>query len=170
MNLDYSDDLIPLDQEMELLRIYLQLSQIRYPDKINFQINLAPGLNPMEIMIPSMLLQPFVENAVIHGVVPKKGIGDITVDFQVSGAEIVATIRDTGVGRAASAKLKLRDPHKPLATQITLERLQFLREKATDMPLQIHDLYEKGKPSGTEVVLHIPFQHNHPNHDQRHHH
>ncbi len=58
MNLDYSDVLIPLDQEMELLRIYLQLSQIRYPDKIKFQIEASPTLNPMEILIPSMLLQP----------------------------------------------------------------------------------------------------------------
>ncbi|MBC7774443.1 MAG: histidine kinase [Phycisphaerae bacterium] len=170
LNLDYSDAMIPLDQEMELLKIYLQLSQIRYPDKINFQINVPPGMNPMEIMIPSMLLQPFVENAVIHGVAPKKGVGDITVNFQLSGDEIIATIRDTGVGRALSAQSKLRDPHKPLATQITLERLQLLRGKATDIPLIIRDLYEKDKPSGTEVVLHIPFQNNHPNHDQRHHH
>ncbi len=170
MNLDYSDAPIPLDQEMELLRIYLQLSQIRYPDKIRFQINVSSLLNPMEIMIPSMLLQPFVENAVIHGVVPKKGIGDITVDFQLAGTEIIATIRDTGVGRAASAQLKLRDPHKPLATQITTERLQLLRDNPSDNPLEIRDLYENENPAGTEVVLHIPFQNNHPNHDQRHHH
>jgi len=171
MNLDYSDVLIPLDQEMELLRIYLQLSQIRYPDKIKFQIEVSPMLNPMEILIPSMLLQPFVENAVIHGVAPQKGTGEITVDFQLSGAEIIATIRDTGVGRAASAQLKLRDPHKPLATQITIERLQILRNKTSETPaLQIHDLYEQDKPAGTEVVLRIPFQNNQPNHDQRHHH
>lgn len=165
MNLDYSDAMIPLDQEMELLRIYLQLSQIRYPDKIKFQINIPPELNPMEIIIPSMLLQPFVENAVIHGVAPKKGLGIITVDFQLFDSEIIATVRDSGVGRAASSKMKLRDPHKPLATQITIERLQLLRDKGRDNPLQIHDLYEKDKPCGTEVVLHIPFQINHPNHD-----
>ena len=125
----------------------------------------------MEILIPSMLLQPFVENAVIHGVAPKKGAGNISVDFQLSGTEIIATIRDTGVGRTASAQLKLRDPHKPLATQITMERLQLLRNKTNETPaLQIHDLYEQDKPAGTEVVLHIPFQSNQPNHDQRHHH
>jgi len=170
LNLDYSDAMIPLDQEMELLKIYLQLSQIRYPNKINFQINIPQALNPMEIMIPSMMLQPFVENAVIHGLAPKNGLGNISVDFQVSGQEIIATIRDTGVGRATSSQSKLRDLHKPLATQITLERLQLLGDKGGDNPLIITDLYENGKPAGTEVVLHIPFQINQPNHDQRHHH
>ncbi|MFN0215405.1 MAG: two-component regulator propeller domain-containing protein [Saprospiraceae bacterium] len=170
LNLDYSDTTIPLDQEMELLNIYLQLSQIRYPDKINFQINIDSSLNAMEIMIPSMLLQPFVENAVIHGVVPKKGRGDIVVDFRAAGEEITVSIRDTGVGRTASAQQKFRDPHKPLATQITLERLQLLCPQASEKPLTIRDLYENGKASGTEVVLHIPFQIHHPNYDQRHHH
>jgi hypothetical protein len=169
LNLDYSDEMIPLDQEMELLRIYLQLSQIRYPDKISFKINLPPELNPMEILIPSMLLQPFVENAVIHGVAPKKGTGEITVDFELAGTEIIATVRDSGVGRAASSQSRLRDPHKPLATQITIERLQLLRDKGSENPLQIRDLFENDQPCGTEVVLHIPFQNHHPNHDQRHH-
>ena len=170
LNLDYSDEMIPLDQEMELLRIYLQLSQIRYPDKINFKINIPPELNAMEILIPSMLLQPFVENAVIHGVAPKKGMGEITVDFELAGTEIIATVRDSGVGRTASAQSRLRDPHKPLATQITIERLQLLRDKGSENPLQIRDLFENDQPCGTEVVLHIPFQNHHPNHDQRHHH
>ncbi len=107
----------------------------------------------------------------IHGVAPQKGTGGNIGGLQLSGAEIIATIRDTGVGRAASAQLKLRDPHKPLATQITMERLQLLRNKTSETPaLQIHDLYEQDKPAGTEVVLHIPFQNNQPNHDQRHHH
>jgi len=159
MNLDYSDAMIPLDQEMELLRIYLQLSQIRYPNKITFSLDVSPDIYPMETMIPSMLLPPFVENAVIHGVAPKKGTGHILVDFQLAGTEIVASIWDTGVGRAAASQLKLRDPHKPLATQITLDRLQLLRPTSQDAPaLYIRDLMENGQPSGTEVVLHIPFE------------
>lgn len=159
LNLDYSDAMIPLDQEMELLRIYLQLSQIRYPDKINFQIKVSPDLNPMDIMIPSMLLQPFVENAVIHGLAPKKVQGDIHIDFQLAGTEIIATVRDSGVGRSAASQSKLRDLHKPLATQITLERLQLLRDKSNENPaLDIRDLYENGRAVGTEVVLRIPFQ------------
>lgn len=158
LNLDYSDALIPLDQEMSLLKIYLQLSQIRYPDKINFSVEVAPGIYPMDIRIPSMLLQPFVENAVIHGLAPKKTPGHISVYFRQEGDEIVASVRDTGVGRTASTQHKLHDPHKPLATQITIERLQLLRKRSDNPPLQIHDLYENGTAAGTEVVLYIPFQ------------
>lgn len=157
LNLDYSDALIPLEREVELLRIYLELSQIRYPDKIRFQINIAPEINPMDVLIPSMLLQPFVENAVIHGLAPKNSAGDIVIDFQPQDNELMVAIRDTGVGRAAAAHLKLRDPHKPLATQITLERLQLLRDKTRISPaLEILDLFENEQVAGTKVVLRIP--------------
>jgi ligand-binding sensor domain-containing protein len=158
LNLDYSDAMIPLDQEVELLKIYLQLSQIRYPDKIEFTINTDPQIHQMEILIPSMLLQPFVENAVIHGVAPKKERGLIQVNFHLVSNEIIATVKDSGVGRKAAEQLKFRDQHKPLATQITLERLKILRKNETPQPLIIEDLYdEKGKPAGTCVTLHIPY-------------
>ena len=158
LNLDYSDAMIPLDQEIELLKIYLQLSQIRYPHKIDFSIETDPQIRQMEILIPSMLLQPFVENAVIHGVAPKKEPGIIQVNFKLGSGEIIATVQDSGVGRKASAQLKFRDSHKPLATQITLERLQILRKSDEALPLTIQDLYdEKGMPVGTRVTLHIPY-------------
>lgn len=158
LNLDYSDAMIPLDQEIELLKIYLQLSQIRYPDKIDFTIETDASIPQMDILIPSMLLQPFVENAVIHGVAPKKGPGVVQVYFQLTPDELIATVHDTGVGRQASAQLAFRDPHKPLATQITLERLQLLRHNKQHTPLNIQDLYdEAGKPAGTCVTLHIPY-------------
>lgn len=171
LNLDYSDALIPLEQEVELLRIYLQLSQIRYPGKIHFRLVMAPEIRPMETLIPSMLLQPFVENAVIHGLAPKSGPGDITLDFSLTGEELVVVVEDSGVGRAAAAHLKLRDPHKPLATQITLERLQLLRKSGHETPaLEITDLYENGQAAGTRVVLRLPVIFSSAEHDQRHHH
>jgi sensor histidine kinase YesM len=158
LNLDYSDSLIHLEQEMDLLRIYVQLSQIRYPDKIELDMQLAPELNPAEILIPSMLIQPFVENAVIHGVVPKKGKGTIHIVFSVQGQNLLVQVKDDGVGRAASGQHKLRDMHKPLATQITNDRLKLLGQ-TEKTPIQILDLVdEQGHPVGTEVVLFIPFQ------------
>ncbi len=159
LNLDYSNELIPLDQEIELLKIYLQLSQIRYPDKVNFQIEVDSKINPIEILIPSMLLQPFVENAVIHGLVSQKEQGDVFVNFQLCDDELKVTIHDTGVGRVVSSRKNLRDTHKPLATQITIDRLQLFRQKSDPKPLIFHDLYDDhGQSKGTKVVLHIPFQ------------
>lgn len=158
LNLDYSDGLIPLDQEMELLRIYVHLSQIRYPDKIELEIHCATGINPAEILIPSMLIQPFVENAVIHGVVPKKRKGLIRLDFSIHSAYLQVRVKDDGVGRAASSQHKIRDVHKPLATQITSDRLKLLGQNGSPA-LLIHDLVdEQGQPAGTEVQLLIPYQ------------
>jgi ligand-binding sensor domain-containing protein len=158
LNLDYSDSLIPLEQEMDLLRIYVQLSQIRYPDKLKLDMQIAPELNPAEMLIPSMLIQPFVENAVIHGVIPKKGKGIIQVVFSVQNQDLVVRVKDDGVGRAASGQHKLRDMHKPLATQITNDRLKLLGQ-TEKTPIQILDLVdEQGHAQGTEVILLIPFQ------------
>lgn len=160
LNLDYSDSFIPLDQELELLKIYLQLSQIRYPDKLDFQLVVAPDIIPTGVRIPSMVTQPFVENAVIHGIVGKDGKGYVSVVFTKTEGEIVATIRDNGIGRkAAASKSMLRDPHKPLATSITTERLDLLRKKTIPPPIEIRDIYdENGLASGTEVVLHLPIE------------
>jgi ligand-binding sensor domain-containing protein len=160
LNLDYSDSYIPLDQELELLKIYLQLSQIRYPDKLDFELEIGPDIIPSAVRIPSMVLQPFVENAVIHGIVGKDGKGHISVAFMKAGSELMATIRDNGMGRkASSAKSMLRDPHKPLATSITTERLDLLRKKTVPPSVDIRDIYgENGLAAGTEVVLHLPLE------------
>ena len=105
-----------------------------------------------------MLIQPFVENAVIHGVVPKKGKGIIQVIFSAQNQNLLVQVKDDGVGRAASGQHKLRDMHKPLATQITTDRLKLLGQ-TEKIPIQIIDLLdEQGQPLGTEVVLLIPFQ------------
>lgn len=161
LNLDYSDTFIPLDQEIELLRIYMQLSQIRYPGKMDFRVEMPPDLSPTAVRIPSMVIQPFVENAVIHGIVGKEGRGEVALLLAKTGdGEIMAIVRDTGVGRAAAnARSKLRDPHKPLATAITQERLQLLRKNTGQPAVEIRDLYdENGAAAGTEVVLRLPVE------------
>ena len=166
LNLDYSDALIPLEYEIELLKIYVQLSQTRYPGKIGMELFADPALHPMEVSIPSMLIQPFVENAVIHGLVPKPGGGMIFVGFYRHETEIRVCIRDNGIGRAASAQLRLREMHKPLATQITADRLRLFREQKEDPAVIIRDLFdEQGSPAGTEVTLFIPFKNNNHGHD-----
>ena len=167
LNLDYSDAMIPLEYEIELLQIYLQLSQTRYPGKIGLEIFVDPALQRTNILIPSMLVQPFVENAVIHGLVPKAGSGQVFIGFYKNDGEIRVCIKDDGIGRAASGKLQLRNMQKPLATQITTDRLRLLRPGQQEPPVTIRDLYDSnGAAAGTEVILLIPFQNNH-SHDQR---
>ena len=159
--------MIPLEYEMELLHIYVQLSQTRYPGKIALDVYVDPALQPMDILIPSMLVQPFVENAVIHGLVPKKGSGRIFIGFYQKNGAIQVCIKDDGIGRVASAQLQLRNMHKPIATQITTDRLRLLYPGTAEEPVTIRDLYDdKGAAAGTEVLLLIPFQNNH-SYDQR---
>jgi ligand-binding sensor domain-containing protein len=159
LNLDYSDILIPLDQEMELLNIYVQLSQIRYPDKIRLDMSCAPDISSAELMIPSMMIQPFVENAVIHGLAPAEKAGTIRIRFEKKGAELEVLVCDDGIGRKAAAQSKMRDLHKPLATQITIDRLQLLRSHSGNAALTIRDLYHPdGRAAGTCVTLLIPYQ------------
>ncbi|MBI1228329.1 MAG: hypothetical protein GC192_24050 [Bacteroidetes bacterium] len=161
LNLDYSDAFIPIEQEAELLKIYMQLSQIRYPDKMDFSVTIAPDILPSTTLIPSMVIQPFVENAVIHGIVSKQGKGHVSVHFTKNEDEIVATVTDDGIGRTAAAAMsKLRDPHKPLATAITEERLGLLRKTDGNVPaLEVRDLVnENGEAAGTTVVLHLPME------------
>ena len=170
INLDYSDALIPLDRELELLQIYIQLSQTRYPDKITLDLQVSPELNPIDILIPSMLIQPFVENAVIHGLVPKPKGGLVSIRFDLNDTEIRVHIRDNGIGRSAASLMRLQSKHKQLATQITTERLQLLRPEKSAPAVLMQDLYdEQGVAAGTAVTLFIPFQKNH-HHDQRDHH
>jgi sensor histidine kinase YesM len=107
-----------------------------------------------------MVIQPFVENAVIHGIVGKQGKGHVAVVFSKKDSEIVATVRDNGIGRAAAAaKSNLRDPHKPLATAITQERLQLLRKNAVPPAVEINDVYDENSvAAGTEVVVRLPME------------
>lgn len=160
LNLDYSDSFIPLANEIELLKIYMQLSQIRYPDKMDFTVEVAADIKPSVTLIPSMAVQPFVENAVIHGIVGKQAMGRLSVCFAKENGEITATVRDDGIGRSASAAMsKLRDPHKPLATPITSKRLQLLRKIKVPPAVEITDLYDgNGNAAGTEVLLRLPFE------------
>ncbi len=167
INLDYSDALIPLDRELELLQIYVQLSQTRYPDKITLDLQVSPELRAADILIPSMLIQPFVENAVIHGLVPRPKGGLVSIKFDLNNTEIKVHIRDNGIGRSAASLMRLQSEHKHLATQITTERLQLLKPEQSAPAVLIQDLYdEQGVAAGTAVTLFIPFQKNH-HHDQR---
>ncbi|MCC6723050.1 MAG: histidine kinase [Saprospiraceae bacterium] len=161
LNLDYSDTFIPLEQELELIKIYVQLSQIRYPDKIEYEVTLSPNIVASAMLIPSMVMQPFVENAILHGIVPKPTLGTIQIEFSLAeNGELLAVIRDNGIGRLASAaKPKLQDPHKPLAINITMERLQLLRKTNTNSPIEIIDLKDgNGDALGTEVRLWLPME------------
>ncbi|NKI31021.1 tetratricopeptide repeat protein [Croceivirga thetidis] len=152
---------ISLEEELETVDLYLNIENIRFSEEINFQIKVDNNIDVERIKIPSLVLQPFLENAIWHGLSSKEGDKNLLV--QVSKDDdyhLKISIKDNGVGRAASeiAKEKRVLKRKSVGIDITKERLaNFSKDFQNDFDVSIIDLYDHGnKPAGTEVILRIP--------------
>jgi PAS domain S-box-containing protein len=145
---------IKLTDEIEMLKNYVQLEMVRFENKINFILNVHPDLDTDSIEIPSLLIQPYVENAILHGLYNKPEGGTLMIDIYEENDVVFFQIEDNGVGREAA--LKLRDQnfptHKSMGIKITEERLQLINQK-DNVAFEIHDLMTDGKPSGTRVRI-----------------
>ncbi|MEL6636688.1 MAG: histidine kinase [Bacteroidota bacterium] len=158
--LEYSNQYIPLNEEIRQLQLYLELSQTRYANRFDFKIHQPADLEAEEISLPSMLIQPFVENAILHGVVPKQETGQVDLYFELRENILDVRILDNGIGRAAAGARGKGPAHRSLATQITRERLAILHPKADDA-LLIEDLHDPETGAcGTRVHLRIPVKNN----------
>lgn len=161
LTLEYSKDtLIPIDKEIESLQNYLELEQLRFHDKFNFRIQSSDKVE-FNMGLPPLLIQPFVENAILHGLVPKEGSGMIYVDFDVEGNQLVCTIWDDGIGITKSAAIKENSmkAHKSMALEITKKRLEIMEATISkSAQIEIKELEENGKVTGTKVTLRLPVQ------------
>lgn len=149
---------ITLKEETETLEQYLTIEQFCQKNPFKFELNVDPSIDMDELEIPPMLLQPFVENAVIHGVSHLSYEGQIKIDFKLEGDLMVCHIKDNGVGRVRSAQLQQarRPGHQSTATQVNQERLEALRGGRNFTAFQILDILDgKGEIIGTEVVIRL---------------
>lgn len=144
---------IPVADEIELLEQYMSAETMRFEQKFTWAVELDEQLDPDEIRVPTMILQPFVENAIWHGFSGKPAAGHIRIGFRQQAATLYCTVEDNGVGRGA----KDRGPangHHSTAIQITEQRLQLIAARTS---LDIIDLYDEiGAPAGTRVVITLP--------------
>lgn len=152
---------IPLAEELETVELYMNIENIRFSNEINFDIIIEEGIDTHVVKIPSLILQPFLENALWHGLSPKEG--EKRVLLKVSKAEngfIKITITDNGVGRAESERLKNSKvlKRKSVGIDITKERLDnFSKDYQNSFNVEFVDLFDdSGIASGTQVVLDIP--------------
>ncbi|MEM9144308.1 MAG: histidine kinase, partial [Bacteroidota bacterium] len=152
---------IPLAEELETVYLYMNIENIRFSNEIAFTTQVDPDINVHQIKIPSLILQPFLENALWHGLSSKEG--EKKIALHVSRGEegfVDIAIVDNGVGREASERIKERKvlKRKSVGIDITKERLaNFSRDYRNSFNVEIIDLYtSKGRASGTKVVLHIP--------------
>jgi ligand-binding sensor domain-containing protein/two-component sensor histidine kinase len=150
---------ISLQEEIDALNQYLEIEQFCQRQPFTFDLQLPEDLDPEAIELPPMLLQPFLENAVVHGVSHLPYAGHIEVFFELKEELLYVRIRDNGVGRKKAAKLREeRKPgHQSVAMTVNKERLEALRADRSYTPLSISDLVdEQGKIMGTMVELVVP--------------
>ncbi|ASK31696.1 hypothetical protein CEY12_16945 [Chryseobacterium sp. T16E-39] len=162
LTLDFSQEsAVAIDKEIEALRNYLELEQLRFNQKFDFVIDKDPLIED-DTALPSLLLQPYVENSVIHGVVPQKEKGMIKINFTQNQEFLICEIEDNGVGIETSKKLKENSVsvHKSMALEISRKRLETLEElEKKKVSLEIFELKnEKGESEGTKVLLMLPLQ------------
>lgn len=161
LTLEYSKgSLIPIDKEIESLQNYLELEQLRFHDKFKFEIRSSEKVE-FNMGLPPLLIQPFVENAILHGVVPKDGNGKIDVDFDVQDGKLVCTISDNGIGLSESRSLKENSvtAHKSMALEITKKRLEIMEAiTSKSAQIEITELINSAKQTGTKVTLRLPIQ------------
>ena len=161
LTLEYSkESLIPIDKEIESLQNYLELEQLRFNNSFDFSITKSTEIED-DVALPPLLLQPFVENAIIHGVIPKKKKGQIKVDFQIDNDSLVCTIEDDGVGCETSKKAKENSVsvHKSMAIDIIKKRLEMIASSThKNATISIEEINTNDNNSGTKVVLKLPIQ------------
>jgi len=163
MILDMSNhELISLADELEALTLYLQLECMRFEEVLTFNIKVADGLDTEAIKLPAMLIQPYIENAIKHGLLHKKDNRTLYCTFTLSGQNLVVGIDDNGVGRQRSGELNATkmDNHKSFATQANAKRFSLLGKDGSEALGAVYTdkLDAQGQPAGTLVVLTIPVQ------------
>jgi tetratricopeptide (TPR) repeat protein len=159
--LDYSvEDWVTLDKEISTIENYLELQKVRYDSKFDYKIEVDVSIEVETTSIPPMLIQPFVENSIEHGIKQIDKKGNIAIRFNINNQTLTLEIEDDGIGREKSKKLlRERDPnHKSLATKLTQERITGINRKSKrKITMQIEDLKdENGKETGTLVRFKVP--------------
>jgi tetratricopeptide (TPR) repeat protein len=151
---------VPLRDELDALNLYLELEMIRFKGKFDYQINIDEEIDTIMYKVPTMLIQPYVENSICHGLMPGESKGLVKIDLKLEKEYISCTIEDNGIGREAAQekKRKSNNDHNSLGTQIISSRLDLVNALyGTSLKTIYTDLKnEKGEPEGTRVEIHIP--------------
>jgi len=154
------EKVITLQEELETLMLYIELEQIRFDNRFEFNCIVDEAVNMEQVMIPPMLLQPFVENAIWHGLMHKKEKGHLSIRFLKDENMIACTIEDDGVGRARAAEMKSlsANKYKSMGMGITRDRIDIMNKMdALGISTEVIDKQDNtGMSSGTIVIVRIP--------------
>lgn len=160
--LDHSrHNFITLKEEIDMIRLYIELEKARFDGRLEYIEQLQDGLDLEDIQIPPMVVQPFIENAIKHGINPlKKGIVTVKISREKENPYIIFEITDTGVGRIAAKKSVefVTELHHSSGIEQTQNRLNmlFLKYGLKESHITFTDLYANGQPTGTLVTIKTP--------------
>ncbi len=155
------EELVTLQQEIDILKLYIDLEAVRFKDSFSYTLQCDKAIDTEEVRIPTLLVQPFVENAIWHGLMHKDGDKRLHIHFSEKGSMVVCTVEDNGVGRTMTAKAKTNGSpkgHTSKGIQVSTERLKKM-ELTHGEPgrLEIEDLFDAdGSPAGTRVHIAFP--------------
>jgi PAS domain S-box-containing protein len=147
---------IKLADEIEMLKNYTQLEMTRFENKFDFILKVDPELDPESVEIPSLLIQPYVENAILHGLYNKAEHGTLTISICEKNDTLIFVIEDDGIGRKAAMQLRQQNfpLHKSMGIRLTEERLKLINQHH-QTTFEIEDLERESIPSGTRVTIRI---------------
>lgn len=160
-NMNYS--YITLGKEIESVEDYLKIEHLRFGDKFNYEVLVDSEIKPEEIKVSPGLVQPFVENAIWHGV---RGLehrkGNILINFSINEGKLICEIRDDGIGRKRSGAMKSKnDQNKSRGISIVIERLKILSNlRKISYQVIISDLFPEKSETGTRVIVDLPLEKN----------
>ncbi|HXB12544.1 MAG TPA: tetratricopeptide repeat protein [Bacteroidia bacterium] len=154
------EEYVILEKEISSLKHYLILQQLCSNEKFDFTIDVDPNVDAQNILIPPMMAQPFIENAIEHGIANKPEKGIITVRISLQNTMLLLEIEDNGIGREKAKEISQQHSgaHLSIATNITQERIALLNKNLKKkITMQIIDLKnEQNKPTGTKVIFVMP--------------
>ncbi|MBC7826805.1 MAG: histidine kinase [Chitinophagaceae bacterium] len=151
---------VSLASELDQLYLYIELEQLRFNNGFDFSIETDSSLRKEDIAIPPMIIQPYIENAILHGIAHKKGKGNIIISLKPVNNHLECTVEDNGVGRERAAALKSKriSSHNSVGLQVTEERLQLVSEKTgKEASVSVIDKFDESRsPAGTKVIVRLP--------------
>lgn len=148
---------IKLSEEVDMLKNYVQLEMTRFEKKFSFVFEVGPEIDVDSVEIPSLLIQPYVENAILHGLYNKRSPGTLSIRVSEGKEQVIFEIEDDGVGRTEAMRLRQQNfpSHKSLGIRLTEERLKLIKQQ-NNAAFEVEDLVNEHGPCGTRVRISIP--------------
>lgn len=153
--------LVTLEDELISLQLYLELEHRRCNNKFDYIINIDKAISPNSVLVPPMLMQPYIENAIWHGLLQKENRGKLSIDIhQLNKKTLICVIEDDGIGRKKAEIIKSRKDNKSVSfgMQITQQRLSVADVDGSIGHVKIDDLETNGEATGTRITLEIPIE------------